>query len=63
MAIVVMVSLVINTRLYKSLPLLDYVVDLGVTIDSKLKCSVHINQLVATAIKHILGYYFRVFRH
>jgi len=34
---------------YNSLPLTDHVVDLGVTVDSMLKFSVHINQLVAKA--------------
>ena len=45
---------------YNSLPLRDHVVDLGVTVGSLLKYSVHINQLVAKA-KRRSGLLFRCF--
>ena len=45
---------------YNSLPLRDHVVDLGVTVDSMLKYSVRINQLVAKA-KRRSGLLFRCF--
>ena len=45
---------------YNSLPLRDHVVDLGVTVDSMLKYSVHTNQLVAKA-KRRSGLLFRCF--